>query len=418
MKMKKVDDEEIEESNDSEDELREQQTRIALDRDADVLATIEAFKGTGVSGSEIGIRRRAPNGTVFQYCGTWPVEDFTLEAVKQAYGGGDYKVQHKTKEGKFGKSIQFAINYAAKAATDPVTGQNNNTDQTALVEAIRTLRDLKAAPAPSSDGLNSQTIMTIMMESSKQQMMMMAEVAKAIAGRPAETTRPGVDVVGLITALSPLAIAVLNRPAGGVGSLKEQVETLKSLKDVVENNESDPSMLDKIMKVAGPLAGPIVGALMNRGQPQMMPAPQTQVQTEQQPQQQIAQSSEAGPVPVQQSPRLCDIIRPYFPILVNSAAKGSDPEFVLDMIDEVVDPRLVVLVTDALKQENWRETLFENHPLVTGQYKAWFDKLRECALTSDVNESQSDIDYPASRDNGSPGIAIASPSNIVAKPAG
>lgn len=390
-----------------ENELSTLETPESVETAAEVdeLKKIEAvLRDAEVSGGLVRIERKGPADLKWQFIGKMKVEDFDHEHIKAVYGGGDYRVQTFKSNGSYYKKFSFSIDYRFKGSMDvqqltPVPGGDTtkpvrdnalamqmaqHSDSTKLLMEIMT----------SSQDKQSQTMMlmmNMMMESSKQNVAMMAGMFQALS---AVLGKPATDGT---SAIIPIILEMVKGGRGGGSNIGELVEAVKQIKaisqDREDKEEKEEDMLDKVLKYGGP----IITALMTKT-PLQMPGvagngPVIDAQATTQAEPKVLQSAPAPKVETQQEKAAVVLqkINMYLEILADAAEKDAETSAYAQMVSDMLsDEHFETLLTE-LKAADWFNKVANGNPRIIA-CEAWFTILRQDILTmEEFNESEPNI---------------------------
>jgi hypothetical protein len=205
---------------------------------------------------------------------------------------------------------------------------------------------------------------------------MVEKIAAALGGRAAAAPSVTVqDVVGLVSSLQGMVAKSSN--GGGLGGLKDLVETFGAIKSLVGNageaNEQSV-MLEAVRQFGGPIAEAIRQARGGSPAPASTPA---QIPPP------AAPGATAGPAvqPNEESPAM--FYKLYLRLLVQHAQAGNDPETYANVILDTVGPDQVRAF---LERPDWLQQLSALEPMVAN-FPTWFSELRRLTLELLTTES-------------------------------
>lgn len=123
--------------------------RSPLDREQDrqERAIADVLSREKVQGGTIQLSRRSPGEATYGYLAEIPAETYSEENVKLIYGGGDYKAQVKTSDGKFKGNFQFKIDYSIPSKHPEKREEKKENDVAAIIAAV-TAAMKSSAPVP------------------------------------------------------------------------------------------------------------------------------------------------------------------------------------------------------------------------------------------------------------------------------
>lgn len=345
----------------------------------DVARIQELIRETGVAGGTARIFCVRPGTAKQVYLGEMPVESFTLEGLKAAYGGGDYSIKLVSDGGKYAKTLKLSIDPRCVGAIDkPTQSQGMDPALAAVLARLQPPDTSKDTMMPLVTGM-----MAMMMESQRANMQILVA---ALTGRPVQQDANS----KVFDVIMPLAVEAL-KPKGGASDLLEAFKVFKEISggQTTPTEEKD-DMLTRLLTVAGP----VLGAFMNRGNSQ----PMTQVNPVPA---QIPNPATSQPVdPMQEKVgRLLGKLKLVTPILVKAAARNAGYDSYLETLEDALSDDEHELLETALNQDNWMEILFGNAPEVV-KYGTWFNEFRLAYLTQDEADP---ADAPAP-EQGTPGL--------------
>lgn len=360
---------------------------------ADHDAIRRLVKELDLSGGSARIFRQPPGGAEYDYVGEIPVDGFTLEVVKRAYGGGRYRVKLATARGTFARTIKFSIDARFTGDLDRANApqpQASNMGQDNLTAYL-----LKSSEQATQQ---NQMMLTLLVTAMQESQKTMATIIAAVAGKsnPVDVTPRGEPATRLIEVLTPFLLAQ-NRGGGGtsLGEIVEGIKVVKSLAEPAREEEKEEDMLDKVVKVGAPL----LGAIFNRVQgPQQAARPVPNPRTVPGP------TSPEDEQRARMEARVRDLaaqLRMVTPILVRAARRNSDVTAYLEVLDGVLDEEGRQILVEFLRRDDWIETMFGNHPDVVAN-AAWFGSLREVILNPDMIEEDDDVEGTEDEGPGNP----------------
>lgn len=386
---------------------------IELSAEVKELKKIEEVLGDAeVSGGTVRLERKGPSDLKWQYCGRFKVEDFSVDHIKQVFGGGDYKAQTFRAKGAFYKKFEFTIDYRYKGSMDigtlplvdkdkpeqaamlAATAQANGSNQT--MSMMMTMMDRATAQQ------NSQMMMmmNMMNETSKQNIAMMGGMFTALS---AAMGKPAPDPSA---SMMPLLIEMVKSSSTGKGSdIQQVISAVRDLSALAKGEpapkeEKEDDMFDKVLKYGGP----IVTALLTKT-PLQMPgviAPQVpsggpiiDMNNPQTPQVPVSTPSTPAQTEMLQKVNL------YMEVLIGAAEKRSDPATYAELVsDMLTDEHFNVLIAE-LQSPDWFAKLASGNPRIIAQ-QAWFTGLRQelLAMVTDEPTTTTEPDVQPSTGSG------------------
>ena len=342
-----------------------------------------------LEGGTANVFRIPPGQSEQQFVGEMSVDDFTIDRVARAFGGGKFTVKFKAASGRYVRQVRFAVDPRIEGEMD--RQQRKSDQQTApvvtndmhsfLMLMMRQAEDRaakadEAARAAAERNAQMQvgmmtTLVSVMTEASRANAQLMAA---AMSREPRDVT-PVEPSSHLLQAMMPLMLENM-KPRHGLGELVETVKVVKELSGAAPEEPEKEDMLDKVMKVGGP----IIGALLTRNQP--MPTPPMVPQPKANPQ------GSALPAPavddeqarVQAKVRgLVGQLRIVTPMLVKAAGRNAPIESYMDVLDDVLDDESWSYLVAFLERDDWVSTLFADDPGVI-RHRPWFDNFRLTVL--------------------------------------
>lgn len=300
-----------------------------------------------------------------------PVEECSIDYVKQRYGGGEYKgrfVDAKTQKYIEGGGIwSFSIAGAARADANGTNGGGLTQADVALAEMKGTLAAMKDRPATAGDpaamAISIATAMATVMTTA------MAAMGKMVSAQPAA---PQGDLIGTIAGVLDL----LDRRGGnGGGEGNDSGLGLKMVDAMITGFRE----ISAAQRAGGAPARRVVGHIDERGATRTPPAsPAATPPTEPAP----ATAPEAT-VKLQQpeTGSVVDVtkLKPYITQLVDLAKKDRDPSLYAAVMLDGLDMKLpqVIAFLEEQRTPEDRQRLQVNllgaFP-ETAPYAGWFDQ--------------------------------------------
>lgn len=365
----------------------------------DVAKISSLIRELDLTGGFARIWRQAPDSAKLHYWGEIPADAFSLEHVRHKYGGGDYVVRFAAKGGRYVRSIKFSIDpsfigevvqrqAAAAAASNPSTVPGATSSQPNDMMITYLMQQAQAAQQQSQQMM--ALFVTMMGESQKTTA---SVLAAALTGRPQPSSGGDSRIIELMTPL----LAESLKPRGGFGELVETVKAVRELtgdghQAPAPKEDEDSNMIGKIAT----LATPLLAAWMSRGQsqpqqqppppagrgPAMEPMPLPSIGSP--PTAPLGNPAMPTPTPAEQAAmakaeELITKLRSVTPMLVNAAAKDSQIDFYLGILDDNLDDESYAILCQLLEQPDWTKILFNDHPGVM-RHIGWFNNLRDMIL--------------------------------------
>ncbi len=251
-------------------------------REREEVEIFSAFRRVLGGGGMVSLRRSHPRKGQFKpaYIATIPLDQFSLENVKQIYGGGDFEATGKNAMGQnvTEASGKFSIDHSI----DP-----KNPDET------------KEKPAPAAPPLDLAAIIRETRESASKETSGMMELAKVILTRPAQA--PDNTILLQVIQMQKESearllqvmqesekrtqsilkeIAASRTDAEPPKSLREQLEDAKELMELIggDRREKEESTFEKLLRGLAPLGERIAAHYLAGGAPTppivpVLPAP-------------------------------------------------------------------------------------------------------------------------------------------------
>jgi hypothetical protein len=374
---------------------------VEEDTASDVDKIKQLVRELDLSGGTANVFRQAPGRAEHDFVGEHDVDSFSLENVKRVYGGGKYLIKLKAASGRFVKTLRFSVDPRIVGEIDKPMQQTTPTgDTNTLLMMMLKSGEERAARAEDAARVASErmaqmqvgmmtTVVTLMSEAGKANAQMLA----AIMGRQTNVT-PVEPSSRLVEVMMPLFLENL-KPKNGLGELVETVKVVKELSGGTPAEEPREDMLDKIMKVGGP----VLAAVLSRNQP--IPPVPTPVPTPQ-----PAPNPTARPLPESQAQakvrELIGQLRLVTPALVRAASRNGSIDAYMEVLDNTLDDESWTYLVAFLQRDDWVSTLFGDHPGVT-QHKPWFDNFRETVL-HEATETETDSQDQPATDQGQSGM--------------
>lgn len=355
----------------------------------------QVIAGLGEAGGTVRITRKGPLDQAYQYLTKVTIDKFDIEHIKKVFGGGDYRCQTFRSNGQLYKPFEFSIDYRFKGSMDEselkahAAATNNASathDALRMVEAMHKMN-------PKIPDTTTPSIIRMMEQSagkSEQMLLAMMQMQQASSDRTMQ----------MITALVPLLVPLLNRPAppdmqhalvemiraqkpvSETAKLTDMVALIGSLKDVIGGTpDRDEALWERILKAVGPSVGPLIAAATNRGKPVVI--------NNQLPLQQPMLPGELA-APVENPPTDAPVsFSQITQMLLNGAAKDSDPGGYANLILDMFDDGQIATLKELLRSPSWRASLFGSNPTAFAQVEQhadWFEELKDAILEEEPPE--------------------------------
>lgn len=343
----------------------------------DVRKIQEVLGSHDISGGKIRLERKGPTDQVFQYVSTFPTESFDIDHIKKTFGGGDYYARTFRANGQMYKPFNFSIDYRFKGALDEQAIRQMAVEpkesQAKIVDAISRMNDggltpnvmLRMMETSAKQQENSMMMMVKMMTDSQERQM--ALIGQIFAAKAAPAPAPA--NTGFVEAITPILLEMIKSKSTST-PLSDSITMLKELKEVMRDDreESEETMLDKIMKIAGPLVPALIGSsghTPGNGRVEKVISPPL--------------PSDRQPAPEEAITRAKVIVTMFTEQLLIAASKGSDPGIYYDLIvDALTEPQLLQLKQN-LTGDDWCAKLFNDDTRVRSRI-SWFEELRQLIL--------------------------------------
>ena len=333
------------------------------DRDDDVISALESeLDGlTGSSGAYVNVYRLA-QGKPDAYLIRLAPEDFSIENVKQQYGGGVYRIRayrrNELRQSRIFRNDIITVAETKEPDKLPAYAPAPATDVTSAL--IASLQDgfsrlgamiLEARPQPETE------------ERMLNKMMLYKQLfAPAVTATP---TAPPMSEM--------------------LGAVKEVLALSNSMREYSGEGGGGPDSMSVLMKALDTFGKPLVeGIVAAQAAAPGAPEPQMHhLQPQPQPQQQIPYIQKPGDEMMMKNVML----KMYLGELCDVASKKADPGLYADVVlDRIPDAALAELIMPT----DWLEKMIAAQPAV-GLHRAWFTELREIVHTELTAPDDSDI---------------------------
>lgn len=367
---------------------------IDLQKINDIISAPDIQKG-----GTIRIERRGEMDDKFAYVAKIPAESFDMDRIKKMYGGGEYYCRTFRANGQMYKTFGFSIDHRIRGQLDEseikqLAGGDRGSDMNkVLLDAA--LGNKGPQTLDSNPSFMSRLLETMESKSSQTMMMMMTMMQTMTQSMNSSQEKSTQMMVALLSQPKPASdggmatvLAEILKQKATVNPLEDMIKMMAMLKEITTGApaEREPAMWEKMLSAGGPaLVGLLTGG---RVQPQ---SPLPEVVAEQPaslPQAPAVQST------TQPQPEMTLGVRAFIGLLLNAAAKNSDPAVYVDMIlDNVSDVQLTEIrghLTDA----SWPVNVFgADHRAV--QFRPWLEELKQMILEPDADTKPSGVESPA-----------------------
>lgn len=334
----------------------------------------EIIDAEGAGGGKIRIERRKATEADYSYLDEIPTENFSIDLVQKAYGGGDYKCRVFRSDGKFFKGFRFRIDHSIPSK-HPLASQVGAAEHSQDIAAI--IRELKDSRP---QGMDMQAFLT---QQNNATALMMAMMTKQQESQ---------------TQLFAAMISAMGNKGGGNDELlkmllaerkekpiNELVETMLALRELDGGKEKGEKQgfFERLAEAAAPALGQVLASGAQAAQPAApaLPAPAA-----------VAPAVPAAPVvagvphpgtfqnpPVSSNPEqnmIRMLFAQYREPLLRAGLAGQDAKAYAQQVAGFIPPNLSQAILDALSAETWFEDLFKADPRAA-QIKPWLTQLRD-----------------------------------------
>lgn len=353
------------------------------------------------------------------YLTTIPAKNFSIENVKQTYGGGEYIMFIQRSNGTTVKSLKFAIDarFKGKSETLPApegiaSPQEKGLTQIGMQLATmlgNKIDEIKTVNKNENDSLLPLLIQQTQ-ESSKMQMQILTEFAKAM--RPTST-----EPASWLGVCAPIVIELIRNFNKQGSSLPELIGALVQLRDLTPGGDGgtvetkEKSVWDKIIESVAPALAPaLVPALMQHVQKNVspisalpakpvLPSAPPSIRTKINPSQNssptvnkeapMRNNNHVAPPKPQSNVMTIEKVMPY---LLKGAENDTNPESYYDLTKTFLSGEEFVQLVAVLENENWKQIVFGQFLDVIEPYSEWFNELRECFINPDTDNEEDDED--------------------------
>jgi hypothetical protein len=340
------------------------------------------------------LTRKGPSESDFAHCAKIPVAQFSIDRIREDYGGGEYAVRFRTSTNQFYKRCSFRIDARAIGRLDrrnqglPVEPG----DASALNTAINALTNRPAS------GNGAETLIAVMKDSADKQATMMAAMMQSQSQMVTAMFASRNDKSD--NALMPLIVELLKQRGQGDGmTLADAVQAVAQLKELASGRplpapakDHEETLTDKILNVVAGVATPLAAAYLTRGNPAPT-VPLTPGVAHPPPPVAAGIACQAiAPTAQDAPPADLGVIGPYKEMILRAAIAGKDSGIWVDLISDNLDDDQFRQLTVILNQSNWMEKLFGSDPRAV-LAQPWLENLRHELLT-DPNPTESAAPAP------------------------
>jgi len=337
------------------------------------------------------LQRKGPSESDFAHCAKIPVSQFSIDRIREDYGGGEYAVRFRTSTGQFVKRCTFRIDARAVGRLDRRSQglPPESADNSALQTAINALTNNKP---PGGNG-SLETVVAVMKDSADKQASMMSSMMTAQAAMIKAVFESAGNKKD--DSLLPLVIELIRERGKGdnMNSLAEVVDTFAKLKDLAAGRsiasappKDEPTMLERVAAVAGPIIAPALAALIARQNP-LPPAPGAH------PHQPPPAAEPAALANVQDAPAVpadpLPAIAPYRGMILNAAEGNKSVEIWADMISDNLNDIQLAQLTEVLNRPDWLQVVFAGDSRAV-LCQGWLNQLRDALLNPPQAEPGAD----------------------------
>lgn len=353
------------------DDLTQEVENDDLARIKDLLAGLDLTSAT------CRIYRQAPGTADFVYEDEIQLDSFSLNLIRDNYGGGRYKLQF-CDGGKYVKTVKIAIRDSIKGLKTsppeppPAAALPTNPTDPAFLMALMKQQQDQAERIAAQQREDSRNFMALMMQTMNASQQSMTQMVAALAG--------GGRSQGNDRIVEILLPSLLQKPSG---SLLETLEVFQKVKQLTGGEcaaepaePAEEDMIDKFSKIAPLLQTGInaIGALASRPQ---APVPNP-----------VQQAIPVGPSAAGPSPddilareKLATIrgqLSMALPFLVTAAKEDKPVQPYVEQLRSLVDAETLAILTQILAREDWMTILFQNPPPTPTH--GWFQRLRNALI--------------------------------------
>lgn len=306
-----------------------------------------------------------------EYLTTIPVEQYSLDYVRNQFGGGRYIVLFKSEAGKIVKKLAFTVSQKFKGAVGTEAPPSGS----------------PAAPGISPEAAMMMGRMQGFEALIQAQGVMMGKAFEALAGsRAAAAPKEGKDPIDV-----GLEIARIIKDASappdrmGVKDMAEMFREGIEAGRLAGSVSTGDSGFGEVVKVFGPPVAKAIESAMDadkagKGQPTAVPAPS-------QPAAQVAPPKKEAPViNLQVAPWLIHL-RPFIREIEHAASSGADPDAYIPWMTSRMPDNVLDEIDAAAQDPQFIERAISALPAPYLAYKAWFTRALE-VLREEVKDEE------------------------------
>ncbi len=342
----------------------------------------EVLAGLPSDDSVINLYRVNPNGRAAYVCEFAPTE-FSLEAVRNTYGGGKYK--YVAKSGSSVRRGTFEVDGAPRTGGNPKVGYKRYNEQGKLVF---TRPD---DPEALAYGARNELIN----KSGDVSLVLLLDEIRRLRDevkQPAQAQSPEAIKKGFLDEMAIFKqLFVDDKKSPTEDFSKMAIDLIKQGMEVAANMENGSSpwmlLLDKVLPT-------VQDAIKAYDRQQQRANVQGRVQRTGVQGQEVGEvqgPDEMGAIPPPGFVRpnvpmtgfasIADKLRAYLPTFLSAASANTDPSILIDLTCPQVPEKEKATVIEWLESETWFSDLCTLHPLIQGQ-QAWWDEYRAGLLES------------------------------------
>ncbi len=368
--------------------------RSPLDREQDrqEQAIADVMAREKVQGGFIELSRRCPGEVNFGYLAKIPAETYSPENVRLIFGGGDYKMQIKTSDGKFRGHFELKVDYAipAKHPEKPLEEKKEN-DVAAIIAAV-TAAMKSNAPAPVA-AAGPDPMMLEMMKG------MFGMVMAMVAAKP---TGPDPTVTAAIARIEAQVQTLKDGGGSGGGGLNGFLNNFSKIKELIADSipegaagggssggEEKPDRGMQALSLFAPLINAVGEKVLLGNQPVQQ---QAAAEPAAQPQLTNGQAATNGATPAAaiatpangtaatqpKAPMITLFLPEFRRLAIAAASRNSDPfDWVADKLESV--RAFKGQIFDLANKEEWFKEIFGTDPQAMKRM-AWLLEMRNSIL--------------------------------------
>lgn len=326
-------------------------------------------------GAQVMLKCKKRGEKDYVHMGFMPVDGFSVDAVADEYGGGEYKCTVKRTDGKLGQGFTLRIDHRKKGRLDNSQSSSGSTtpadvlllakqltpDNSALIAMLKDQADKGDKTLP--------LIIQMMQQSQAQQMQMMTGMMAAMAQMGQGRSSQG-DMMPLLQLLLPILLTK-DKPL----RLKDMIEDVHAVQEMLPGGapKEEEGVFASLLKTVGPkLLEVLAPVLLGGGAPPegMMPQPGTVQQ----------QLPPAQPQPINQEQEEMKLMMALaIKQLIAAARRNEDPAKFYEKVENIIPEDVRSSIVVMLQKENWFEELTKQIPDLTSFY-AWCEGFRNRIL--------------------------------------